>query len=225
MYSAARSQPNSTWVAHLERTQALFEKLDTISAVSPDASDWHVSYDHYFDNLSARLCHNKPLPCNIDDPSKCIAEIEANEVFRLGEFEYSYNYRDAATSLAASTASFGVWIGELAQHFRNRMSGHDANMKYRHNIAHDGSLAKLLSILQVETMVWPGMGAEVVFELYKKQKDQARYYARVLWGGQVMRSSHPNLGSLDMIPAEILLAYFDALVGQKAEKVPGLCEQ
>ncbi|KAJ9195803.1 hypothetical protein DTO164E3_6638 [Paecilomyces variotii] len=227
LYSDAQNQPNSTWAAHLNRTQSLFNTLDGISGVSPTASDWHVSYDHYFDNLSARLCHDKPLPCNIDDPSKCVTEAEANEVFRLGEFEYSYQYRDSATSLAASTASFGVWIGELAQHFRDRVSGQNVKMKYRHNVAHDGSLSRLLSILQIETMVWPGMGAEVVFELYKKDVSEGEtgYFVRVLWGGLVLRSSNPDLGSLDMIPVETLLAYFDALVGLKAQKVPGLCEQ
>lgn len=76
-------------------------------------------------------------------------------------------------------------------------------------------------------MVWPGMGAEVVFELYKKHvsKGETGYFIRVLWGGLVLRSSNPDLGTLDMIPVETLLAYFDALVGPKAQKVPGLCEQ
>ncbi|GAD99303.1 Histidine acid phosphatase family protein [Paecilomyces variotii No. 5] len=227
LYSDAQNRPDSAWAAHLNRTQSLFNALDGISGVSPTASDWHVSYDHYFDNLSSRLCHKKPLPCNIGDPSKCITEAEANEVFRLGEFEYSYQYRDSTTSLDASVASYGVWIGELAQHFRDRISSMNTKMKYRHNVAHDGSLSRLLSILQVETMVWPGMGAEVVFELYKKQasKGEIKYFVRVLWGGQIMRSSNPDLGSLDMIPIETLLAYFDALVGQRGQKVPGLCEK
>ena len=71
-------------------------------------------------------------------------------------------------------------------------------------------------------MVWPGMGSEVVFELYQKKVDQ-RYYIRVLWGGQVLKSSNPTLGVLDMLQVEILVAYFDGLVGQRAEKIASLC--
>lgn len=35
-------------------------------------------------------------------------------------------------------------------------------MKYFHNIAHDGSVSPLLGFLQISTMVWPGMGSEVI---------------------------------------------------------------
>jgi acid phosphatase len=79
-----------------------------------------------------------------------------------------------------------------------------------------------LSILQLEKMVWPGMGAEVVFELYSK-KDSGCKFLRVLWGGQVFESSHPAFGNMDMVPLESVLGYFDGLVGVGAQKVPGLC--
>jgi 2-phosphoxylose phosphatase len=221
------SQANSQWTAHLERTQELFAALDAVSDVPSDASDWHVSYDHYFDNLSSRLCHEKPLPCNISNPELCVTQAQADQVFRLGEFEYSYLYRDAPTSLAASTASFGVWVAELAQHIRDQIADADGKIIYRHNVAHDGSLSRLLSILQIDVMVWPGMGSEVVFELYRKRDNSSpengQFFVRVLWGGQVMRSSNPYLGILDMLPVDVLLAYIDALVGQKAQQVPTLC--
>ena len=66
------------------------------------------------------------------------------------------------------------------------------------------------------------MGSEVIFELYKRKVDQ-QYFVRVLWGGQVLKSSNPTLGILDMLQAEILVAYFDGLVGQRATKIPILC--
>jgi hypothetical protein len=94
------------------------------------------------------------------------------------------------------------------------------SVRYRHNIAHDGSISRLLSILQIEKMVWPGMGSEVVFELYSKNDC---YFLRVLWGGQVLRSSLPAFGSMDMVPFATVLGYFDGLVGVRASKVPGLC--
>lgn len=93
---------------------------------------------------------------------------------------------------------------------------------YRHNVAHDGSVSPLLSILQIEEMVWPGMGAEIVFELYEKAKGGG-WFVRVLWGGQVLRSSSPTLGKMDMVPLERLLDYFDGLVGKQASLIPGKC--
>ncbi|KAF2115506.1 acid phosphatase [Lophiotrema nucula] len=220
------------WTLHLKAASDLFASLDTISGVSPRDSGFHTSFDHYFDNLSARLCHAKPLPCNTSNSSLCVTQAMADEVFRLGQYEYSYLYRDAGPrTLEYSAGSYGIWVAELAQNVRHAIDTTDSasagkgtcsGVRYRHSIAHDGSVSHLLSILQIETMVWPGMGSEVVFELYKGRVD-GQYYIRVLWGGQALKSSNPTLGLLDMVPVEILLAYFDGLVGQKAEKIPVLC--
>ncbi|KAI9763354.1 MAG: hypothetical protein M1839_006517, partial [Geoglossum umbratile] len=195
---------------------SLFQALDSISSVPPSSTSFHTSWDHYFDNLSARLCHQKPLPCHPDDPSLCVTPENANTVFRLGEWEYSYIYRDSPDSLKASIGSFGVWIAELAQNIRDAVAG-KSEVAYRHNVAHDGSLARLLSILQVDVMVWPGMGSEVVFEVWRG-KDDRGWYLRVLWGGRVLRSSSPQLGVLDMVPLDRALSYFDGLVGVGASK-------
>ena len=220
------------WTAHLKAASNLYAKLDAISGVPSTDSGFHMSFDHYFDNLSARLCHAKPLPCNASNPSLCVTQVMADEIFRLGQYEYSYLYRDAGVrTLEYSVGKYGIWLAELAQNLRDAVHASDtsspgkgtsSSIKFRHNIAHDGSISHTLNILQVEIMVWPGMGSEVVFELYKRKVDQ-QYYVRVLWGGQVLRSSNPTLGVLDMLRVEILIAYFDGLVGQRAEKIPSLC--
>ena len=212
---------SSAWTAHLTAAKALYATLDSISGVSTTSSDWHQSFDHYFDNLSARQCHSKPLPCAINDPGNCVTQEEADGVYRLGQYEYSFIYRDSSPSLQASVGSYGVWIAELAQNIRDRISG-ASPVIYRHNVAHDGSVSRLLSILQVDVMVWPGMGSEVVFELYKKGAGSKRF-VRILWGGQALRSSNPTLGKVDMLDMDVLLAYFDGLVGVGASKVATYC--
>jgi hypothetical protein len=218
-YAAGSSDPG--WLEHINAAETLYNRLDTLSGVDPEDAVWHKSLDHYFDNLSSRLCHAKPLPCNANDSSDCVSLAEAETVFRLGEYEYSLTYRDRPESLRASTSGYGIWIAELAQHLRDATIGKNSSRPiYRHNVAHDGSLSRLLSILQIETMVWPGLGAEVVFELYNKA---GCYFVRVLWGGQVLRSSHPAFGDMEMVPVETVLGYFDGLVGVGAAKIKGLC--
>lgn len=169
-------------------------------------------------------------------------------------------YRDHASSFPASYTSWGVWVAELAAHLQEVIEG-NRDVIYFHNVAHDGSLSRLLSILQLDEMVWPGMGAEVVFELYKKgdrsslqargpsaatnpdfemapdavkrvasseggssESSSTSYYIRVLFGGQVFKSSSPTLGEIDMIPAETLIRYLEDLVGNKASLVKGKCD-
>jgi hypothetical protein len=221
-YGSGSSSP--AWLAHINAASSLVTRLDSLSGISPTDSGWHASFDHYYDNLSARLCHDKPLPCNVNNTADCVTMAQAEEVFRLGQYEYSFIYRDSPQSLEASTSSYGIWIAELAQHLRDAASRNATASSpiYRHNVAHDGSISRLLSILQLSKMVWPGMGSEVVFELYSK-KDSDCHFLRVLWGGQVLQSSHPTFGAMDMIPLGTVLAYFDGLVGVGAARVPGLC--
>ena len=90
-YGSGSSSP--AWLQHINDSASLKARLDAISGVNPNASDWKMSWDHYFDNLSARLCHNKPLPCNIVNTTDCVTMADADEVFRLGEYEYSFIYR------------------------------------------------------------------------------------------------------------------------------------
>ena len=158
------------------------------------------------------------------NPTTCITPAQAATVFRLGLYEYSYLYRSTPLSLHASTASYGVYIAELAQNIRDAISGISA-VKYRHNVAHDGSLAMLLSILQLDVMVWPGLGAEIVFEIFRADGEGEERVVRILWGGVVLRSSDPRLGKVDMLPVDTLLGYLDELVGVGASEVPGLCRQ
>ncbi|ROV93039.1 hypothetical protein VPNG_09447 [Cytospora leucostoma] len=247
---------NPAWAAHLEAAAGVFAALDSISGVASDDSGFHASFDHYYDNLSARQCHGKPLPCKlvngtggggaglVNDTQECVTQGLADEVYRFGNWEYSQVYRDSgAESLAASVGSFGVWVAELAAHLRGVIGGGggggDGTIWF-HNVAHDGSVSRLLGVLQVDVMVWPGMGSEVVFEVWKgpgsggggsnttttagaaaaavdsgkkgsretREKDTSAsgYYIRVLFGGRVLTSSNPSLGTLDLVPVEILLA-------------------
>jgi hypothetical protein len=220
-YGVGSTAPN--WTAHLRAAKPLFSSLDAISGIAPDSTDWHKSLDHYYDNLSARQCHAKPLPCSINSASQCVAQDQADAVYRIGQYEYSFIYRDAPQSLQAAVGSYGVWLAELAQNMRDAVTGKN-EVVYRHNVAHDGSVSRLLSILQVEQMVWVGMGAEVVFEVYTSEKEGEKKFLRILWGGQVLRSSSPTLGVVEMLDLDVFLAYVDGLVGEKARKVVQFCK-
>jgi hypothetical protein len=218
----------ANWTAHLTSAQPLLSSLNSISGIATDSTDWHKSFDHYYDNLSARQCHAKPLPCNIHDTSKCVSQDQADAVYRLGQYEYSFIHRDSPKSLQAAVGSYGVFFAELAQNIRDRIAD-KSPIIYRHNVAHDGSISRLLSILQVDVMVWVGMGSEIIFEVYEKRgegydQSNGRRYLRILWGGKVLRSSNPSLGLVDMLDLDVFLAYVDGLVGLKAGKAVDFCK-
>lgn len=225
-FAAISSGANAAWAAHFDATAGLYAALDGISGVSPADPGFHKSFDHYYDNLSARQCHGKPLPCRlvnatttttgpdgaatntmtlVNDTANCVTQAMADEVYRLGHWEYSHIYRGAGPeALAASASSLGVWAAELAGHLRAAAAGEGDGTLWFHNVAHDGSVSRLLGLLQADVMVWPGMGSEVVFELWAKKG--GAHHVRVLFGGRVLTSSSPSLGTMDMIPLGTLLA-------------------
>jgi len=166
VFSNIKSSP--AWNDHLNAAANLYATLDDISGVSPADSGFHASFDHYYDNLSARQCHEaKPLPCKLVggvNSTTCVTQEMANAVYRLGYWEYSLLFRVDSRSLPASGGAWGVWVAELAAHLRAVIDGSGSTLWYL-NIAHDGSLSRLLSILQSDALVWPGMGSEVVFDV------------------------------------------------------------
>ncbi|KAL9709558.1 hypothetical protein Ac2012v2_007297 [Leucoagaricus gongylophorus] len=203
------------WQQHLAAAAPLYDKLDRVSGIPRnDTAGWHVSFDHYYDNMSAKQCHSKHLPCSVNDTRLCVTQDEADTVYRLGSWEYSYLFRDASDSAAYSALHYGAFALELKSHLADVMQG-KSKLKYVHNVAHDGSVSPLLGLLQIDVMVWPGMGSEVVFELYKNTCNQ-QYYIRVLWSGQPMKTSTP-LGTLDMVKIEDFFAYIDSMIGSGSD--------
>lgn len=203
------------WKKHLELSSALAQRLDAISGVDPKDAGWHQNWDHYFDSFSSRMCHQVPLPCNVEEPKNCVTKSDVEEILRWGQWEYSYLHRDGGKdTLEYSRLKMGVFLAELVGHLQR------PDVKYRHNFGHDGSMSLIMSALQIDEMVWPGMGAEVVVELWRKRKD-GKKAVRVMWGGKVMTSS--SLGKLDMVPLETFVKYITDLTGEGASDVVKLC--
>ncbi|WVQ82669.1 hypothetical protein IAT38_004801 [Cryptococcus sp. DSM 104549] len=201
--ASAITDTSSTWGEHLNETLALRERFYNVSGIEwDDTAGWATSWDHPYDNLSAKQCHGKALPCSLNNTAICTSQDDANAIYRLGNYEYAYKWRMAENSTLYSALTMGPWFKELQGHIKGKIDGSNA-VKYFHNFAHDGSVAPVLGLLQIDEPVWPGMGTEVVFELWKKSSD---YFVRVLFSGQPLKTSTP-LGTLDMVKYETFEAY------------------
>ncbi|KAF8977495.1 histidine phosphatase [Cyathus striatus] len=202
------------WQDHLNAAKSIYASLDAVSGIDPNDGGWHASFDHYYDNLSAKLCHSKSLPCSVNDTSLCVSESMAETVFRLGNWEYSYLYRDAPDTAAYSALRYGAWVLEMRGRLQLWVDG-KGDVKYYHNVHRARWInIPLLGFLQVDVMV--------AFELYQKDNTQD-HFLRVLWGGQPMETSTP-LGVLDMIPIDDFFKYIDSMVGS-ASSLYSVCTQ
>lgn len=122
----------------------------------------------------------------------------------------------------------------------------------RDSFAHDGSVSPVLGVLQIDQVrsllflvlrffssaylekndsrltrrqpMWPGMGTEIVFELWKKNTSSSSseaYFIRVLLSGQPLETSTP-LGTLDMVPWDEFEKYLNETI---PEDIVGMCAQ
>lgn len=58
LFDALISDADRRWAGHLNAARALYAHLDDISGVPPRDAGFHASFDHYYDNLSARQVSN-----------------------------------------------------------------------------------------------------------------------------------------------------------------------
>lgn len=184
----------NNWITHLSQFASLKKRFDKLFDVKSSASDWSNSWNHYFDNLSTRFCHQKKLSCNIENSSDCVIMKTTKKIFKLNEYEYNFIYRDFEKSLRINIINYEIWVSELVHNLRIRIAEFEvvieisakfANVRYKHNFAHDDFVARLLSILQIDQIIWFNMSVEVIFEFFSENSnmnDEARcYYLKVFW--------------------------------------------
>ncbi|ODV84096.1 hypothetical protein CANARDRAFT_201928 [[Candida] arabinofermentans NRRL YB-2248] len=208
------------WNDHLDRASDLYDRLDSMSGVSPTSSGWHVSFDHYFDNTAFRTCHGYDLACNIDNSTDCMSQEDAEQITRLGDWEYNYMWRMNENSTLYAATHYGAYFSELRERLSEKVTG-SSKLKYSHNVAHDGSLSSILSFLQIDYLRWPGMGAEISFELYYGKEDST-WYLRILYLGKVLDTTGP-LGSVDMIKLDDFISYINSMIGSNNEILIDYC--
>jgi 2-phosphoxylose phosphatase len=193
------------WFEHLNETLDFQANLSSILGVQGNSA-WLTWYDHFFDTFSTRTCNLYPLPCNVTTGA-CVDADQAEQVFRLGDYEYNYIYNSAQNVTEYNAYHYGVWIGELLDNLGKAVNG-TSSIQYRHNVAHDSSMAPLLGNLGITFLRWPGLGSELSFELWESSGE---YFMRVLYGGQPLQTTWG--GALSWIP-------YESFVSQMAPTFP-----
>ncbi|KAJ5884741.1 histidine acid phosphatase [Penicillium taxi] len=208
----SKIQSSSEWSRHLTETKTLRDRLATI--FSADKSDWMSSFDHFADNFQGRLCNGYRLPCSLKDPSICVTENEAYEVFRAGDWEWNYWWHRNADALKYIQIIEGLFIGEIVRRLEAVSHG-TLNRVYTHNFIHDGDIGPILGALGAQQIRWPGMASNIAFEIWKTTKE--RFFARVLYSGHALRTAD---GSLEWVDLSVLT---DRLKAYVPEDIISMC--
>ncbi|ORY77316.1 histidine phosphatase superfamily [Protomyces lactucae-debilis] len=204
-------EASDAWQAHLTQTATLRQRLEAV--LQTNAGRWQTDFDHYADYFQGKTCHGQPLPCHAQNASLCVSQEDVDSVFRLGDWEWDYTWRTSSTARQHITAARGVLIAELLGLLERKKAG-ETQIRYAHVFAHDGDLGPLLGSLGVPSVRWPGMGAEIVFELY--ETTAGVFMVRVLYGGQPIESTH---GSLSWIALDDFAKMWRAYVPEDARAV------
>jgi hypothetical protein len=84
-----------------------------------------------FDNLQAKQCHQKSLPCSMNQTNLCLSQQDADAIYRLGNWEYAYRWRGSQDALNLSVLRMAPWFRELQANLQASVDG-TSRVKYRH---------------------------------------------------------------------------------------------
>ncbi|RDW61661.1 histidine acid phosphatase [Coleophoma crateriformis] len=206
--SALLSAIESTdlWNEHLTVTAPLLQALGDITGANTSA--WTSTFDHFSDNFQGRLCNGYALPCSETDSTSCVTMAQAEEVFRAGDWEWNYWWRNNANVTEYIQMVEGPFIGEILAHFEAVLAG-NSTLKYSHDFVHDGDVGPILGALGITQLRWPAMGSNVAFEIWETNDATNKFYARVLLSGQPVETIH---GVLDWLPLTSLISILKPFV-------------
>jgi hypothetical protein len=163
--SSTLSQLESTaeWQQHLNVTAPLRSQLGSMLGATDSA--WQTTFDHFSDNFQARLCNGYELPCSVSNPSECVTEEMADEVFRAGDWEWNYYWRTNPYAKKYIQVVEGEFIGEVVAGLQAVQQGR-STIDYAHIFIHDGDIGPVLGALGIDMLRWPAMAANIAFEVW-----------------------------------------------------------
>lgn len=159
----AGMESTDEWNQHLTETQPLRDRLATL--FDANTTDWMSTFDHFADNFQARLCNGYRLPCSRKDPTACATTADADAVFRAGDWEWNYWWRQNQHASQYIQFVKGPFLQEIVTRLEAVTQG-TLKRVYTHHFVHDGDMGPVLGALGIQQLRWPGMGSNIAFEVW-----------------------------------------------------------
>ena len=156
-------QSTAQWNDHLSVTSTLRSELG--SMLGATSSSWQSTFDHFSDNFQGRLCNGYKLPCDFTNTSNCVTMAQAEEVFRAGDWEWNYYWRNNPDVVEYIQLVQGLFIGEILSRFQDVANGKSSTV-YSHVFIHDNDMGPVLGALGINQLRWPAMGSNIAFEIW-----------------------------------------------------------
>jgi 2-phosphoxylose phosphatase len=90
---------------------------------------------------------------------------QADEVFRAGDWEWNYWWRNNPNAKVYIQTVEGLFIGEIIRGIKALQNG-TTKAKYVHDFVHDGDIGPIAGALGITALRWPGMGSNIAFEIW-----------------------------------------------------------
>eukprot|EP00298_Acanthocystis_sp_HF-20_P011397 c19372_g1_i1.p1 GENE.c19372_g1_i1~~c19372_g1_i1.p1 ORF type:complete len:451 (+),score=153.94 c19372_g1_i1:22-1353(+) len=161
------------------------EILNQLNEICPTANltSWQSSYDHYFDNLNARICHNFSLPCSPTNSSHCVTIELAQSLSELAIQEWNYVY-GGYLGQEKSSLETGFFINTLVQNMLNKINNPANTPSINLFAAHDETISMALSALNITQPIRPPYASNLAFELWQPKDTSKGNFIRVLSNGE-----------------------------------------
>jgi hypothetical protein len=79
------------------------------------AAEWTSSFDHFFDNIQTRQCHEMPLPCSTTSATDCVTDDQATELYKAAAWEFNYRFVGTPLHNKVVRLGSGALIGQILE--------------------------------------------------------------------------------------------------------------
>jgi hypothetical protein len=152
------------------------------------------------DTSITKVCHNQQLPCNINNPGKCLNEKLLANMMEDADKAFCNAYVGKNGGEISTLLSTYPFMIEILNNLLHAVSSSNLSSKYMNvYIGHDTVISPVLAALGIfkhaKYCKWPPYASRIVFELWqnKNKTGQKEYsFIRVIYNGDDVTSLIPS---------------------------------
>eukprot|EP00298_Acanthocystis_sp_HF-20_P006370 c16254_g1_i1.p1 GENE.c16254_g1_i1~~c16254_g1_i1.p1 ORF type:complete len:481 (-),score=165.97 c16254_g1_i1:116-1558(-) len=179
---AVEMEESAEWKEIHPNNNPIMSQLNNICKTN-NLNDWQKNYDHFFDMINSRLCHNLSLPCF---GNECLSLTLAESFNNLAIKEFNLIYGGFLGKEKTKLES-SFFVNTLVQNLLLKTNRTVSSPNLYLFSAHDGTIGMMLSALNAtNTDKRPAYASNIILELWQPINSNQERFIRVLHNGQLI---------------------------------------
>lgn len=183
------------------------------------------------DTSITKVCHNQPLPCNVNNPDQCLSEKLLANMMEEADRAFCNAYVGGDGGKISTLLSTYPFMTEILDNLHNAVSTSTVSSKFMNvYVGHDTVISPVLAALGIfrhsKYCKWPPYASRIVFELWQSKDKTGQNedsFIRVIYNGDDVTSLIPSCSEYNndgpLCPILLFEKQIYAMLGSKLSLV------